>query len=98
MSGNKEINPNEFGSNSWFVEYLSQQYQQHPEEISRQWQEYFDGPQPTPVTTQPSVQKPKNAIAPVQQLQEDEVKILTGSPAKILANMEASLSIPTATS
>lgn len=98
MSGNKEINPNEFGSNSWFVEYLSQQYQQHPEEISRQWQEYFDGPQPTPVITKATEQKSKSIITTVQQLQEDEVKILAGSSAKILANMEASLSIPTATS
>lgn len=99
MSGNKEINPNEFGSNSWFVEYLSQQYQQHPEEISQQWQEFFDGPrQNTPNPYPPAVKvKPRAEIA-VIPAQEDEVRLLAGSAAKILANMEASLSIPTATS
>ena len=30
-----------FGANTWFVEYLHEQFEEDPSEVSEQWQNFF---------------------------------------------------------
>ncbi|GAB1349683.1 multifunctional oxoglutarate decarboxylase/oxoglutarate dehydrogenase thiamine pyrophosphate-binding subunit/dihydrolipoyllysine-residue succinyltransferase subunit [Ignavibacteriales bacterium] len=95
----------EFGSNSWFVEYLYEEYKHNPAAVPEQWKKYFSGETST-VESEPQVRttaKVESATVaksfPVPQpLPGDTTKIIAGGAAKILQNMESSLTIPTATS
>jgi 2-oxoglutarate dehydrogenase E1 component len=91
-----------FGANTWFVEYLYNQYQKNPSEIPDQWQKFFENitgaekgngqgskPKYFPGSSEIALPVPDN---------DDEVQIIAGSSAKILDNMNASLSVPVATS
>jgi len=96
----------EFGSNSWFVEYLYEEYKENPGAVPDQWKKYFNGeitsgqieqtPQQGSVAATPA---PAARQFPVPQpLPGDTTKVIAGGGAKIIQNMEASLTIPTATS
>lgn len=93
-----------FGANTWFVEYLHKLYEENPSEIPEQWQNFFKGETQTPGNgnlkdeqKSSTISLPKNVNLP-EPNKEDEVKIIAGSAARILDNMTASLTIPTATS
>lgn len=84
-----------FGPNAWLVDDLYERYLANPSSVSASWQEFFadyapsavPGPAPTPA-----------ASTPEPALSEETVTPLRGAAARIVANMEASLGVPTATS
>lgn len=98
---NKDSNLEEFGSNSWFVEYLYEQYKEDPDSVPAHWKNYFGGGKGSDEVLPEEVKKVIVNIPQTRMPQPgpgDEVKIIAGSAAKILDNMQSSLTIPTATS
>ena len=93
-----------FGANTWFVEYLHKQYEDNPSGIPEQWKKFFDNDSvlqkdngnkkevKTPIVV------PKQNIKLPEPETGDELKIIAGRSAKILENMNTSLTIPVATS
>ncbi len=90
-----------FGANTWFVEYLHEQYEKNPSQLPDQWQKFFGK-----VTGKPdnngkhengSLFSLGNIDLPVPG-DEDETQVIAGSSARILDNMNASLTVPVATS
>ncbi|MGH9093719.1 MAG: 2-oxoglutarate dehydrogenase E1 subunit family protein, partial [Acidimicrobiales bacterium] len=80
-----------FGPNAWLVDDMYEQYRRDPASVSESWQEFFsdyrrDWPAPRP------------APAPRPPIDGDgsTVRILRGAAARVAANMEASLALPTA--
>jgi|WetSurMetagenome_2_1015567.scaffolds.fasta_scaffold06340_4 multifunctional 2-oxoglutarate metabolism enzyme len=93
-----------FGANTWFVESLYKQYEQKPEEVSEQWKNFFGNVEGKSKTTgykenesTSFLTHPKNIEMP-RPSNDDEVKVIAGSAQRILDNMNASLTIPVATS
>ncbi len=94
-----------FGANTWFVEYLHKLYEENPSELPEQWRNFFregksksdNGNKTNIKEPSPTSQKLQVSAMP-QPEKEDELKVIAGSAAKILDNMTASLTIPTATS
>ncbi len=94
-----------FGANTWFIEYLHEQYQENPSKLPEQWQKFFGNVASGGRTNG----KKSNAKAgsvlgdfsginmPVPA-EEDELQVIAGSAERILDNMNNSLSIPVATS
>jgi 2-oxoglutarate dehydrogenase E1 component len=91
-----------FGANTWFVEYLYKQYQKNPAEIPEQWQKFFgnvkNGEKGNGKTYKTSYTADNSEIELPKPEVDDEVQIIAGSSARILDNMNASLSVPVATS
>jgi 2-oxoglutarate dehydrogenase E1 component len=94
-----------FGANTWFVEYLHEQYDDNPSEVSEQWQNFFgkveskqngNGNTGNPVREAYKALN-NNITLPIPAV-DDRVQIIAGGPAKIIENMNNSLSIPVATS
>ena len=92
-----------FGANTWFVEYLHKQFQENPNQLPEQWQKFFgkvtgdeqnNGKTKTGNITAGTA---KNVNLP-EPSEEDKLKIIAGSSARILDNMSSSLTIPVATS
>jgi 2-oxoglutarate dehydrogenase E1 component len=92
-----------FGPNAWLVDDMYEQYRADPSSVSESWREFFadvsEATSPTsamPVTGAPSV-----VDAPLRSAQvasEPLASPLRGAAARIATNMEASLTVPTATS
>ncbi len=93
-----------FGANTWFVEYLHKLYEENPSELPEQWRNFFSGDKTASDNghktdiKEPAVPLPRQITAMPETGKEDELRIIAGSAAKILDNMTASLTIPTATS
>ncbi len=94
-----------FGANTWFVEYLHKQYEEDPSEVSEQWQNFFGKVTAKENGNGNKEKLVKEIYQPVRENipmpipgEEDRVQIIAGSSAKILENMNNSLSIPVATS
>lgn len=100
----------QFGANTWFVEYLYKQYQNNPGEVPEQWRNFFKGIKGengngngkhdvilSPAPSQEKAPAIKTAALP-QTSDKDETQVIAGSSARILENMTSSLSIPVATS
>lgn len=91
----------QFGANTWFVESLFKQYQENPSSVPEQWKNFFkditgeskdNGKKfPFPIMFTQNLEYPKPDT-------DDEVQIIAGSTARILDNMNNSLTVPTATS
>ena len=95
-----------FGANTWFVEYLHKQYEDNPSKVPEQWQTFFDHDNVTQKKngaqkkTTPR-NKPGNIFSNMDMPEpdrEDKLQIIAGSSARILENMNYSLTIPVATS
>lgn len=84
-----------FGANTWFVEHLHDQFQNNPDSLPEQWQNFFG--RVSKSENQNNGNKLKQINYPLPG-EGDEQKIIAGSAARILDNMENSLTIPTATS
>lgn len=82
----------QFGANSWYIESLMQDYRENPEALPEAWRKYFSGG----AVQISSV--PKKAMPMPSPAEGDETKLIAGSAARILDNMESSLTIPVATS
>jgi 2-oxoglutarate dehydrogenase E1 component len=88
-SSEKKINGEQFGANTWFVESLLNEYKENPNSLPEQWKKFFN--------VESTTQKDGSALMP-EPFEGDELKIIAGSAARILENMNSSLSIPVATS
>jgi multifunctional 2-oxoglutarate metabolism enzyme len=90
-----------FGANTWFVEYLHKQYLEDPSEVPDQWKTFFgkeDGKKGNGKSSNKSQNNLfENINYPVPG-DDEETQVIAGGPAKILENMNTSLSVPTATS
>lgn len=91
----------QFGANTWFVEALFKQYQENPSAVPEQWKNFFGE---ISSDSKDNGKKSQQKILSSFMLEypkpdaDDEVQIIAGSSARILNNMNDSLSIPTATS
>ncbi|MBK9099506.1 MAG: multifunctional oxoglutarate decarboxylase/oxoglutarate dehydrogenase thiamine pyrophosphate-binding subunit/dihydrolipoyllysine-residue succinyltransferase subunit [bacterium] len=90
-----------FGANTWFIEYLYDEYVKSPDKVPEQWRKFFGD------ISSPEGGNGKNMSGSTLQSvniplpqpgENDEVQIIAGSSEKILANMVNSLSVPVATS
>lgn len=90
-----------FGANTWFVEYLHKQFSEDPTQLPEQWQNFFlkieNKKNKESSSNKSTVFSTKNLNLPTPD-EKDETRIIAGSSAKILENMNDSLSIPVATS
>ena len=85
---------NQFGPNDWLVDELYQQYLEDKRQVDPAWWDFFadyNPPDYSPVKT-PAVAKTAPPIV------ESAAEKLKGPAARVVANMETSLLIPTATS
>ncbi len=94
-----------FGANTWFVEYLHKQYEENPSELSEQWQNFFGKVKGnvksngnTHVESKTISINRNESVKTPPPSEEDRLQIIAGSSAKILENMNHSLTIPVATS
>ncbi len=105
---------NDFGANATYVEDLLRQFQHNPKSVGDEWEEYFHSllggngavkaeaqsataaASPTPAKSQ-SVAAPVAKPAPADEQSGERLQI-RGVALKIAENMDASLSVPTATS
>ncbi|MHB1688338.1 MAG: multifunctional oxoglutarate decarboxylase/oxoglutarate dehydrogenase thiamine pyrophosphate-binding subunit/dihydrolipoyllysine-residue succinyltransferase subunit [Ignavibacteriaceae bacterium] len=93
-----------FGANTWFVEYLHKQYEENPDGVSEQWQNFFgkvSSSKKNNGNSNNGIKETGNPFFNVQMPEpqpDDKLQIIVGSAAKILDNMNASLTIPVATS
>jgi len=89
-----------FGPNAWLVDDMYDRFLADPSSVSASWREFFADYQrstlPTVPTTHLSAPAPQAAaLAPVV---DADATPLRGAAARIVSNMNASLSVPTATS
>src|SRR3954467_2771896 len=100
-----------FGANSWLVEEMYEQYRSDPGSVSETWQEFFSDYKPAvpaPVAAPGSGPVAARAEAPAAtavaqppgtpQVVDEVGDPIRGAGAAIAANMERSLTVPTATS
>lgn len=96
-----------FGPNAGLVEELLQEYLKNPAGVSESWQHYFGelihgsapDAQPGPHGGKRPTIPPRNTTSHTSQTSEiPHATALQGVAARIVENMEASLSLPTATS
>ena len=97
--------PQPFGPNAWLVEEMYEQYRTNPTKVSEAWQEFFDDyKSSSPVLPPPSTNAAPAVAAPAAPAAvavEPGVELgdpIRGVGAVIVANMEKSLGVPTATS
>ena len=88
------------GPNAWLVDEMHEQYLADPTSVSESWQDFFHDyqrdadPQATPPSPAPVLVEPVTPPVAPASLGEP----IRGAAARIVANMEASLGLPTATS
>ncbi|MDA8185207.1 MAG: multifunctional oxoglutarate decarboxylase/oxoglutarate dehydrogenase thiamine pyrophosphate-binding subunit/dihydrolipoyllysine-residue succinyltransferase subunit [Actinomycetota bacterium] len=97
-----------FGPNAWLVDDMAEQYRMDPMSVSESWRDFFAGPAPAPVTAPATAPAPAQATAPAPAQATatapaparaaQQAELLRGAPARLASNMQASLSVPTATS
>gem|GEM_PF-1943533 len=87
-----------FGPNAWLVDDMYDRFLQDPTAVSASWREFFADYQRSPVPTVANahVSAPAPLAKPVEV--NTAAVALRGAAARIVTNMEASLSVPTATS
>jgi multifunctional 2-oxoglutarate metabolism enzyme len=99
--------PQPFGPNAWLVEEMFEQYRSNPTKVSAAWQEFFaDYKSSSPVGLLPPPPVDAAPVAPAAApaaptAAEPPVELgdpIRGVGAVIVANMEKSLEVPTATS
>jgi 2-oxoglutarate dehydrogenase E1 component len=102
-----DVEAEQFGPNAWLVEEMYERFRSDPSSVSPNWQEFFadyrspvtnGGPAPAapaaPAATAPAAPT-ATAAAPAATEVGDPIR---GAGAAIVANMERSLGVPTATS
>ncbi len=85
-----------FGPNAWLVDDMYDRYLADPSSVAESWREFFVDYQRSAVpvvTTSTSATAAKAEVTP-----NEEATPLRGAAARIVTNMTASLSVPTATS
>jgi len=93
-----------FGANTWFVEYLHEQYEKNPSQLPDQWQKFFGKVTGKTEDNGKLDNKANGSVFDLSGIEfpvpgdEDETQVIAGSSARILENMNYSLTIPVATS
>jgi 2-oxoglutarate decarboxylase len=99
-----------FGPNAWLVDEMYDRYRADPSSVTESWRDFFadyraDGngsgpaaPAPAPVAAASPASPAPPAVAPAPAPERPDVRPLRGGAARLVANMEASLAVPTATS
>jgi 2-oxoglutarate decarboxylase len=91
-------NKGSFGPNAWLVDDMYDRFLADPDAVSQSWREFFADYQrstvPTVATSAPVASAPVAAKVTI----DEEATPLRGAAARIVSNMNASLSVPTATS
>ncbi|MFL6204689.1 MAG: multifunctional oxoglutarate decarboxylase/oxoglutarate dehydrogenase thiamine pyrophosphate-binding subunit/dihydrolipoyllysine-residue succinyltransferase subunit [Acidimicrobiales bacterium] len=108
---NDDLLPNALGPNAWLVDEMHEQYLADPTSVSESWQDFFAdyrrdaapqsvAPAPAPAAPPTAAPAPATPAAPASSATaaEPEGDPIRGAAARIVANMEASLEVPTATS
>ncbi len=87
------------GQNAWLVDEMHRQYLDDPASVSESWQDFFSDYRPDRVVAEPSMPEPRLRSVPAPEPDPElPGRPMRGAAARIAANMEASLAIPTATS
>jgi len=107
----EDSSPQIAGPNAWLVDEMFEQYLADPESVSESWRDFFHDYRPSGVkaSTGSSMPAPMPTVAATAPTSApsapgapaaDEVpgEPLRGAAARIVVNMESSLSVPTATS
>ena len=96
------MNSGSLGPNAWLVDDLYEKYLNDPTSVSATWQEFFATYQRSPLPSVAAVSAaPTTAAAaarPAASAVDESATPLRGAAARIVSNMNASLSVPTATS
>jgi 2-oxoglutarate decarboxylase len=86
------------GPNAWLVDEMHERYLADPSSVSATWREFFADYRPLGDRGSPSAAPQPAPVAPPRAETRAEGVPLRGAAARIVANMEASLAVPTATS
>ncbi len=109
LSAEQQEKISEFGLNTWYVLELLDEYQKDPASVSDNWKELFstlnltgNGSKVVPaIKTRETAQRSNGQIQPVVSMPlpagAEQADVIRGVGAKIIDNMNASLTIPTAT-
>jgi 2-oxoglutarate decarboxylase len=84
-----------YGPNVWLIEEMYRQFQEQPDSVAESWRDFFGDYKPTSLSEKPAVRKESQ---PLKSLIQENAEPLKGFAARIVENMEASLTVPTATS
>jgi 2-oxoglutarate dehydrogenase E1 component len=91
-----------FGPNVWLIDEMYRQYLESPDSVADSWRDFFTDYQPTTLTMEDNtVKEEKTEEKPEKSEKQDlglEIELLRGFAARIVENMESSLTVPTATS
>lgn len=89
-----------FGPNAWLVDDMFDRFQADPLSVSASWREFFADYQRSTLPTVPSTQSgaSKAPVVVAPNVIDTQATPLRGAAARIVTNMNASLSVPTATS
>ncbi|MGQ0432951.1 MAG: multifunctional oxoglutarate decarboxylase/oxoglutarate dehydrogenase thiamine pyrophosphate-binding subunit/dihydrolipoyllysine-residue succinyltransferase subunit [Microthrixaceae bacterium] len=101
-----DLRPGSLGPNAWLVDEMHEQFLADPTSVSESWRDFFadykrDAEPLVPPAAVPSptvASEPAPAVAKAPAAVEAEGEPIRGAGARIVANMEASLGVPTATS
>ena len=89
-----------FGPNAWLVDEMYDRYRADPESVTESWRDFFEDYRREPEAPA-AVEAPAPPPAPVTPPPKPggrDGRPLRGAAARLVANMEASLAVPTATS
>jgi 2-oxoglutarate decarboxylase len=86
-----------FGPNVWLIDEMFRQFKEHPESVSESWREFFSDYRPAAGRIAPPTAAPAEEGPAPPAAQPTAVPIV-GPARRLVENMEASLSVPTATS
>lgn len=97
----------EFGVNKWYVMELLKSYVGNPDSVNDEWKEFFRSINIEPSTSDSGIKKteskksvPQSAkqVSMPKVMEGEDAVPIRGAGARIIENMDSSLSIPTATS
>ena len=93
-----------FGANTWFVEYLHEQFEKNPSQVPEQWQKFFGKVKGADKENGKVENRDEGNLFNISNVDlpvpgdEDEIQVIAGSSARVLDNMTDSLTVPVATS
>jgi 2-oxoglutarate decarboxylase len=85
-----------FGPNAWLVDDMYDRFLADPSSVAESWREFFADYQRSTVPSVATASAPTPVVATSEI--DEKATPLRGAAARIVANMEASLAVPTATS
>ncbi|HVN30629.1 MAG TPA: multifunctional oxoglutarate decarboxylase/oxoglutarate dehydrogenase thiamine pyrophosphate-binding subunit/dihydrolipoyllysine-residue succinyltransferase subunit [Thermoanaerobaculaceae bacterium] len=90
-----------FGPNVWLIDEMFREFKEHPESVSQSWREFFSDYRPAAGRIAPppplAEAAPAEKAPPVPEVAPSAVPLI-GPARRLVENMQASLTVPTATS